>query len=218
MFDVYLACLSNAVLHRRAALQLELAVGLCVAHDVVEDPALGRVTLTNVYASAGYDCLAPDGADYKTINRRVNTAFLLFDKVGADAVARALRGHSRHRRVEAVQSMLEPLKLYSMDDVMAYCGRPRASQAKRTEVAAHVRGGHTSSTSAPTPPLMRRAIDHPDVVHVRTEHLDVPIPPSATRAELMQLVAELLKLANTFEGGRVARRRPGRARRDAIPA
>jgi hypothetical protein len=208
MFDVYLACLSNAVLHRRAALQLELSVGLCIALDSVDDLALGRVTLTNVYAAAGYDCLKPDGADYKTINRRVNTAFLLFEKLTAEVVKQAARGTSGHRRVEAVQSMLEPLKLYAMDDVLAYCGRPRASQAKRTEVAAHVRGG------SPTPPPMRRAFDAPDVVHVRTEHLDVPIPPSATRAELMQLVAELLKLANTFEGGRVARRRPGRARRD----
>lgn len=207
MFEVYLACLSNSVLHRRAALQIELAVGLCIAHDFAEDPAQGRVTLVQVYASAGYDCLKPDGRDYKTINRRVNSSFLLFDKIGDPAIKRAVRGKSGHRLVEAVQSLLEPLQLYTMDDVLTYCGRSRAGQA-RTQVVAHERGA--------TP--ARRAADHPDVVHVRTEHLDVPVPPTVTRAELMQLVAELIKMADTFGNGRVARRRPGRARRDAIPA
>lgn len=209
MFDVYLACLSNAVLHRRTAIQLELAVGLCIAHDLVDDPAQGRVTLAQVYASAGYDCLKPDGRDYKTINRRTNTAFLLFDKLGATAIARAVRGTSGHRRVEAVQGMLEPLQLYTMDDVMAFCGRPRASQARPpVQVEAHERG------AAPA----RRAIDQPGVVHIRTEHVDVPIPPDVTRVEIMQLVAELIKLADTFKDGRVARRRPGRSRKDSVAA
>jgi hypothetical protein len=208
MFDVYLACLSNAVLHRRTAIQLELAVGLCVAHDLVDDPALGRVTLVQVYAAAGYDCLKPDGRDYKTINRRVNNAFLLFDKIGADGVKKAIGRAAGHRRVEAVQALLDPLQLFTMDDVLAYCGRPRASQSKPTTVAEHQRG------AAPA----RRAVDQPDVVHVKTEHMDVPIPPDVTRAEVMQLVAELIKLADTFKNGRVARRRPGRSRKDTVPA
>lgn len=208
MFDIYLACLSNAVLHRRTAIQLELAVGLCVAHDMAEDPAHGRVALVQVYAAAGYDCLTPDGRDYKTINRRVNNAFLLFDKIGNAAIKRAVRGTAGHRRVEAVQALLAPLQLYTMDDVLAYCGRPRTAPSKPTAVVAHERGA--------TP--ARRAVDKPDVVHVKTEHLDVPIPPDVTRAEVMQLVAELLKLADTFDGGRVARRRPGRPRKDAVPA
>lgn len=209
MFEVYLACLSNAVLHRRAAIQIELAVGLCVAHDLVDDPAQGRVALTNVYASAGYDCLKPDGRDYKTINRRVNNAFLLFDKLGNEAVARAVRGTAGHRRIEAVQGMLEPLQLYTMDDVLAFCGRPRASQARQP--------------AAPAEPatLARRAVDKPGVVHVKTEHIDVPLPPETTRAEIMQLVHELLQIANTFDGkvstprsGRASR--PGRARKDDL--
>lgn len=204
MFDVYLACLSNAVLHRRAALQIELAVGLCVAHDLVDDPAQGRVALVQVYASAGYDCLATDGRDYKTINRRVNAAFLLFEKLGDEAIKRAVRGNAGHRRVEAVQGMIEPLQLYTMDDVMAFCGRPRARQP--------------APAATPAQPLARRAVDQPGVVHVRTEHIDVPLPPETTRVEIMQLVSELLKLADTFNGGKVARRRPGRARKDPVPA
>lgn len=206
MFDVYLACLSNAVLHRRAAIQLELAVGLCVAHDLVDDPAQGRVALAQVYAAAGYDCLKADGADYKTINRRVNTSFLLFDELTAEAVARTVRGTAGHRRVEAVQAVLAPLQLHSMDDVLAFCGRPRASQAKPA----------TTPAATPEQHPARRAVDKPGVRHVRTEHIDVPIPPDATRVELMQLAAEIIRLADTFDKGRVSRRRPGRSRKDAI--
>lgn len=205
MFDVYCACLSNALLHRRAAIQLELAVGLCVAHDLVDDPAQGRVALAQVYASVGYDCLKPDGRDYKTINRRVNTTFLLFEKLGAEAIARAVRGTGGHRRVEAVQAAIEPLQLFTMDDVLAFCGRPRAGQVRQQ-----------APSVTPEHHPARRAIDQPGVVHVRTEHLDVPIPPTATRVEIMQLVAELIKMANTFGNGRVARRRPGRSRKDAV--
>jgi hypothetical protein len=200
MFDVYLACLSNAVLHRRTAIQLELAVGLCVAHDLVADPAQGRVMLVKVYASAGYECLVPDGRDYKTINRRVNNAFLLFDKIGDAAVKRALRGQQGHRRVEAVQALLEPLQLFTMDDVLAFCGRPRASQSRVSATPA----------GAPEAAPARRAVDQPGVVHVRTEHVDVPLPPETTRAEIMELVSQLLKMADTFDGGKVSRPRRNR--------
>jgi hypothetical protein len=209
MLDVYIACLSNAVLHRRAALQLELAVGLCVAHDNAHDEAFGRVTLVSVYANAGYQCLSTDGADYKTINRRVNNAFLLYNKLGDEAVKRAVRGNAGHRRIEAVQAMIEPLQLYSMDDVLAFCGRPRASQARVV----------TPAAGAPAP--ARRAADRPEVRHIKTAHIDVPLPPEATRAEIMEVATELLRIANTFDNGKVAgprtgRRRPGRSRRDEL--
>jgi hypothetical protein len=211
MFDVYHACLSNAALHRRAALQLELAVGLCVAHDLADDPAQGRVSLVQLYASVGYDCLKPDGADYKTINRRVNTTFLLFGKLGAESVGRTMHGTVGYRRVEAVQAVLAPLALNSMDDVLEFCGRPRANGTQHKPAASRTPANHPA----------RRAVDQPGVVHVRTEHVDLPIPPDVTRAELMQIVAELIKMADTFgskmsrpRGGRASR--PGRARRDAI--
>lgn len=204
MFDVYLACISNAVLHRRAALQLEIAVGLCVAHDAMEDTALGRVMLTNVYASAGYHCISSDGADYKTINRRVNAAFLLFAKIGDAAVARAVRGNVGHRRIEAVQAMIEPLRLNSIDDVLAFCGRPRPSQTRAI------------APPGPAATLARRAIDKPGVVHIKTAHVDLPLPPETTRVEIMEIVAELLKIANTFDGGKMSRPRPDRVRHDEV--
>lgn len=181
MFDIYLACLSNAILHRRAAVQIELAVGLCVAHDFIADQAEARVMLTSVYASAGYDCLAPDGRDYKTINRRVNTSFLLFDKVTAEAVAGAIAELGGHKRIETVQALLEPLQLYTYDDVLAHCGRPR--------------GGAAPSDPAPAPKRGRPAAA---VVHVTTKHIDVAVPPSATRKEVLDLAVKLVALAETI--------------------
>lgn len=196
MFDIYLACLSNAALHRRTAVQIELAVGLCIAHDFAADPAEGRVMLTSVYASAGYNCLSPDGNDYKTVNRRVNTSFLLFDRVGFEPVHGAIARLAGHRRIEAIQGRLAPLELYTYDDVLAYCGRPRHNAASTV----------SASTAAPAP--QRRADDQPGVVHVTSRHIDVSVPPAATRAEVMEIVVKLVALAETLNGVKRGRGRP----------
>lgn len=189
MFDIYLACLANAALHRRAAILIELSVGLCIAHDFITSEAEARAMLVNVYASAGYNCLAPDGHDYKTINRRVNISFLLFNKIGADAVGAALGNLPGHRRIEAIQAMLAPLALNSMDDVLAYCGRPRANGTPHHHVPVA---------------LTRRAADNPETIHVATKHIDVPVPPTATHSEIMELVVKLVAIAQKRNGKRVA--------------
>lgn len=181
MFDVYTRCLSNAIMHRRAAVQIELAIGLCVAHDF-DDAAEARAMLVNVYAASGYNCLSPDGNDYKTINRRVNTSFLLFDKIGRDAIHEVVAHRHGHHRVEAAQELLRPLVLCSYDDVLAYCGRPRS-------------GGLTKPAAVTTTPPLRRAADAPGAVHVRTPHIDVVVPPTATSSEVMDLVVRLVALA-----------------------
>lgn len=190
MFDIYLASIQNAILHRRAAVNIEIAVGICVAYDFRDNPTEARVMLTNVYASAGYDCLVTDGVDYKTVNRRVNASLLLFEKVGADPVGKAIATLTGHRRIEAAQELLAPLNLQTMNDVLGYCGRPVARSAPApVAVVAHT----------------RREADHPGTRHVRTAHIDVPIPTTATRAEVLDLVAQLLKLAETLNN---EKRRP----------
>ena len=109
-----------------------------------------------MYASAGYDCLTPDGLDYKTINRRVNMAFRLNDHID---VSGALLGKRGHRRIEAVQAVLSTLELHTAADVMRYCGELPAGAPRPRPVPAEPVS------------LGRRAIDRPDVVHITTDHL-----------------------------------------------
>lgn len=187
MLNTYVDVIRNAMLHRRAAISIELAVGLCIAHDFRDsDGSDARVQLVNVYSTCGYDCTTPGGADYKTINRRVNAAMRLYDHIGAEAVAVALGRSKANRRVEAAQAIIAPLELYSIADVIALVSgpvvAPPTARAQRTEQ-----------------PKQRRAADTPGLPHVRTAHIDVTIPASATRGELLDLVAQLLKLAEARE-------------------
>lgn len=201
MLDIYAKALGKAFIHRRTALHLELAVGLCVFWDKKgEDPAQSRVELVRCYAETGYDCTAPGGSDYKTVNRRVNTAWLLWEHLGGARKIRLGKVQGQER-IAAAKAVVQALGVRTAYDVLDLVGRSqrreRAADSPRRERSTGSRQ-QPDSSAKPNGNHARRATDGPGVVHVKTRHIDVPIPPAATKAELMNLVGKLVKLAETI--------------------
>jgi len=194
MIDLYAKALGKAFTHRRTALHLELAVGLCVFHDnKSEEPAQARVELVRCYAETGYECMTPAGSDYKTVNRRVNTAWLLWEYLGGARKVRLGRVNGT-ARIDAAKKIVEALEVRSVYDVMELVGR---SQRRERDLGSEHATDTTQSASSANvnASLSRRATDAPGVVHVKTRHIDVPIPPDATKRELLTLADKLIKLA-----------------------
>jgi hypothetical protein len=184
--EIYARAIGQAITHRRKALCLELAVGLAVAHDNKNDEAEGRAALVRVYADAGYDCLKPTGRDYKTVNRRVNMAFLLWNHLGGARKIRLgrVRGAEKLTAAKEIVAMLEVSTAY---DVMDLVGR---SQRRERETNSQRRESS----------MTRRATDQPGTAHIKTEHIDVPVPPTATKREVISLIRKLQKLADRLGG------------------
>lgn len=177
-FDFCVTALSSAIVSGRAALQTELAVGLFVYHEYGVVDLAAKKGLRGVYAACGEDCATAEGADYKTNSRRMDRIGKLFDKIGSRKIKKALVGLKDMEAVEALRVFIEPLGLKNMETVSEYCREPGESKpvgavAERT----------------------RRATDKPGLVHVKTAHCDVVVPPEADEQELIELARRLMELA-----------------------
>lgn len=177
----YVTAIKNASMHRKSALHLELAVGLAVFGDNGT-----KSDLTEVYAAAGYECREPEGADYKTINRRVNAAEWLFDYIGAEEVATWSGESKKAARIEAIRTEIEALKLDTINAVKALVGRPVVPQRTTIEPG---NGGKAAKQQH------RRKFDAPDVRHVHSEHIEIAVTAGATRSELMAAAERLMGMA-----------------------
>lgn len=134
-YTVLTNALMNAALSRRAALQVELAVGMI--HFDNEDngtEAEGKARLKEVYNNAGYQCMTKKDPDYITVNRRLNACAGLYDKFGSSLVAgwvqSGMAKAQDQKEAQATQTLmahvLEELaayNLYTMDDVLHYVGK-----------------------------------------------------------------------------------------------
>lgn len=137
VYSVLTNALMNAALSRRAALQVELAVGM-IHFDQEDDgtEAAGKARLKEVYNNAGYQCMTKKDPDYITVNRRLNACAGLYDKFGSSLVSgwvqngMAKAQEQAQEGAQATQTlmahMLEELaayNLYTMDDVLHYVGK-----------------------------------------------------------------------------------------------
>lgn len=119
--------LTKAGLDRRASFRNELAVGLGVLHEAGGTNKEAKALLTAVYARSGYDCMDRTGGDYKTVNRRVNVTATFFDTLGAEKIGQFIGEAQEADLVMNIANNLEPMELYSVDHVLAFCGKPRAN-------------------------------------------------------------------------------------------
>jgi HAMP domain-containing protein len=189
--------LSTAAINRRVALQIELAVGLGVFLLYDGTGTGARQALCEAYATAGYQCLAYNGIDYKTINRRINACAELFHRVDARAWAGKV---NEEVLIRALMIGLEPLALQSISDVHRYCAP--AKKPRTVGVKPHTRvlggpGGHTGQDAVLS--MFRRATDQvrKGAEHIETEHLALVIPADTTRDELIELAGKLITLAES---------------------
>src|SRR5213082_1117949 len=79
--ETCVTALQHAAINHKAAIQLELAVGLAVFQMNGGTNKDARRNLVDIYVAAGWDCAKFAGSDYKTVNRRINAAAALFEKV-----------------------------------------------------------------------------------------------------------------------------------------
>jgi hypothetical protein len=175
----YVTAIKKASMHRKSALHLELAVGLALFGD-----SGTKADLTEVYDAAGYDCLQPEGADYKTINRRVNASEWLFDHLGPDEIADWSGDLKKGPRVEAIRAKVESLKLDTINAVKALVGRPVVPNRTVVEPGNGVEAKERKHRFAAA-----------SVQHVHLEHIEIAVTADATRSELMAAAEKLMEMA-----------------------
>lgn len=192
--ETCISALTRALLNRRTAFQLELAVGLAVFLTQGGAGRDGRVMLCEVYAAAGYQCTSVTGIDYKTINRRINATATLYERL---AVAKWAGKHVEGDLIQAICIGVAAYEFYGVADVQRFC---------QVDPTPPVQGEPLRVT--PNPAILtgqskvieqfRRAADKPGR-HVETSHLTVTIPDGTPRNELIELARKLLELADAKE-------------------
>ncbi len=186
--------LNQAAMNRKAAMQIELAVGLAVFHLHGSTGKEGRVMLVNAYAAAGYRCQHINEMDYKTINRRVNATAALFEALPVSKWVGKLHDNDA---IRAICRGIEPYELYTIADVMRYCQRPGAVASRKVHAVTRVQPHMQILDPAPGEPYtegprFRRAVDQ--YKHVTTEHLTVAIPDDTPKWEIIELAMQLLAM------------------------
>jgi len=171
--------LQGAMMLGKQAIQIEIAVCFVVFLQHDGDTGIKATKeLRQVYHEAGRaDCLTSDSPSYKTVNRRMGRCADLYEALGHRKIKKAVSGLSGKELIEALKKFIKPLDIGSMDDVAAHAGKPRPP-AEPKQVAQD-----------------RRATDAPGVIHVKTRHIDLPVPPDVPKTELIALAKKLMRLA-----------------------
>lgn len=198
--ETCVAEMNKAAMNRKAALQIELAVGLAV-FLTAKDP---KATLCDVYANAGYQCLLPSGIDYKTVNRRINATGEFFKFLTVERIAKWAGKHSEGQIIAAIALGLEPYEIVGIADVQ------RLSLPTTVHVAPHQRSRvqpHGGILKGPTTgqdgvrDMFRRGSDKVIGEKISTEHLTLTVPENATRGELIEMAIRLMALAKEKQQG-----------------
>jgi len=175
--------LSGAMLLTKQAIQIEIAVAFIVFNEFGETSLLAKKALRNVYATAGdLDCLTAESPSYQTVTRRLNRCAAFYDATGSKKVKRILKDKFDAEAIEVVKQYLEPYDIKSMDDLKRLTGEPRQPAEPK-----------------PEEPHDRRASDAPGVVHVKTKHIDLTVPPEAPKSELIALAKKLMAMAEKMD-------------------
>ena len=181
--DFCIEALRGAMQLSKQAIQTEIAVCFIVFHEhggVINTETMKH--LRGIYAEAGrIDCLTPDSRSYKTVSRRMNRCADFYETIKHSRIKRLLKDKHEGEAIDIIKQFLEPYDIDSMDDVAAHSGKPRKPTEPKQE------------------PHDRRTTDAPGTVHVKTKHIDVPIPPGVPKSELLALAKKLMALAEKME-------------------
>lgn len=183
--------LNHAAMNRKAAIQIELAVGLAVFHLHGNTAKEARAMLMGAYAAAGYRCAHINEMDYKTINRRINATAALYEKM---PVSKWVGRHSDQDAILCIGQGLEPYELFTIADVMRYCAPPSKPRVKvKAKPHAAILGGPTTGHDKVIAQF-RRAADSANSIRVATEHLTLVIPEGTPREEIIDMAMRLLQM------------------------
>lgn len=203
--------LTKAGLDRRAALVNELAVGLGIFYEAGGATRDAKELLTAVYARSGYDCGTSSGADYKTVNRRVNATAALFETIGYEKIAEKVGHEVEGNLVGSLVEALKPLQLYSIDHVLAYSGKPRANGTPQTrasgggsdnsEQGGEDKGNSNDEGTQNEGETSGKAEEKLAVPPMRFHQgrIRIEVPGDVAAKELMELGLRLIKKARSLE-------------------
>lgn len=141
---IELTALTGAEGFHRDALQVELAVGLLVfsVFSVKADAAKvmpdAKKALREIYSKAGYACATPQGEDYKTVLRRISAAADLYQHIGGrETIVDWIGDASPRDQVKTIMEHVKNYKFDSINDVLAYVGKPVVTKRPREGRTAH---------------------------------------------------------------------------------
>lgn len=177
---VFSQAIVNASLSRKTALQLEIAVAFAVHLDCNQAKRLTRAALCEIYSGAGYKASNPGDLDWRAINRRITASFALFEFLGSEDVAQWALGKAKMELINALVAKIEPLQLKTTNEILEICGKV---------------GIRTPKGARPEPAGTQ---------HIDTDHIHIVIPPSATRAEMIDAALHLMKLAEQAAAAEIA--------------
>jgi hypothetical protein len=196
--DTCTTALNCAAINHKAAIQLELAVGLAVFHMFKGTNKDARKMLVQAYSLAGWQCQKFSDPDYKTVNRRINATASLYEKVPVEKWIGSLEEMDI---IQAICEGLEPYQLYTIQDVLRYAAPHRVQDKKLAVEPAHdVLDGPAVNNHTGQDRVMqqfRRASDHLEEGSklVNTDHISVVIPKGTPRSEVLELARQLLLFA-----------------------
>ncbi len=189
--ETCVSALRGAMMSRRQALLAELSIGLLVFVGAGGTNRIAKRILTELYASAGYQCINSSDIDYKNVNRRVNVTAVLFETLGIEKVRGWMSGKRENDLLLAMTQNLEPLQFFTSDDVADFCGRPsNKSRARKL----------TSDASQPALLTYDPEQDAPEgSIRIETRALHLMIPPAVPPRELIEVAMRLLDIAKATE-------------------
>lgn len=186
----------------KAAIQLELAVGLAVFHMHGGTNREARSMLVAAYAATGWECTRITETDYKTVNRRINATAALYEKV---PVAKWVGQLTEMDVIQAICFGLEPYELYTIQDVLRFSSPDRAQRRIQVKPSHDILTGpqptENHSGQHKVMQQFRRASDQvgEGVTTVATDHMSLVIPEGTPREELIELAMQIMALAKNNE-------------------
>lgn len=165
----------SALVNRRDALKVELAVMIAITLECESNKRLAREAIYQVYNSTGsYQCSKPTDRDWKSVGRQITAGLALFDMYEKE-IPEWANGFKHGELIGALVEHIAPLKLSTVNEVLTVCEKVR-KPVQRV-------GGHAV----------------PEGAHVvQTAHVKFFIPPSVRAEEVMTIINNLMQYANTL--------------------
>lgn len=225
--NTYVSAISSAAISYKFALQMELSVGLALFAEFGDTDRDAKRALSQVYQQSGYDCEKMDGADYKTVQRRIGAAADLFKFLKKDKIDEWTANTAEMASIQAIAKELEQYNLKGINSVLALVGKPVTLPRAKAKPAAAVPQQAAPTGEAPKQEepsegqvkevaqilatgiqqareqvaeeaRNRRITDMVGAFNFSTEHVQVVIAPEATKSELIRLSMQLLEFAETL--------------------
>ncbi len=188
--DSCVKAVSQSLLIGRKALLTEMSVCLAIFSQAHSTDQTMKAVVVEVYERAGYDCVSTNTRHYKTVNRRVNAAAALYEKLGAEVISGFIGDTKDGKLIDAIAKGLSEHKFDCLDDVLDFAGKESNRTRKVGEKAEKVeKKTKVSKKEEVAVPMYK--------FNVERVHVELPMSMSATG--MVRLAAKILAVARDKE-------------------